>query len=76
MEINSNPSLNIFLEKDVEGVIKPEKQLQEIDKYIKERVMTEAIRLVCDQGDGEFEGCFEQLLPDANMADFYVWNKG
>lgn len=27
MEINSNPSLNIFLEKDVEGVIKPEKQL-------------------------------------------------
>ena len=76
MEINSNPSLNIFLEKDVEGVIKPEKQLQEIDKYIKERVMTEAIRLVCDQGDGEFEGCFEQLLPDSNMADFYVWNKG
>lgn len=74
MEINSNPSLNIFLEKDIEGA--PEKQLQEIDKYIKERVMTEAIRIVCDQGEGEFDGCFEQLLPDPNMEEFYVWNKG
>jgi tubulin polyglutamylase TTLL11 len=61
MEINSNPSLNIFLEREVPGTTdgSTEKVLQEIDKHIKAKVVTEAIRLVSDEGDGEYEGSYE-----------------
>lgn len=48
MEINSNPSLNMFLEKEtglVEGEV-PEKVLQELDKFVKSRVMGDAIQIV------------------------------
>ena len=57
MEINSNPSLNIFLERETaDGT--SEKILQEIDKHIKSKVVTEAINIVCGKGNGEFEGAF------------------
>lgn len=49
MEVNSNPSLNIFLERDIPG--KPgetEKVLQELDKHVKAKVVTETIRIVCN----------------------------
>jgi len=76
MEINSNPSLNIFLEREKEDGTS-EKILQEIDKLIKSKVVTETINIVAGKGDGEFEGCFEQLLPveDGSMDEYYVWNK-
>lgn len=65
MEINSNPSLNIFLERQIPGSLdgQTEKVLQELDKHVKTKVVSEAIRLVCDEGNGEFEGSFEQILP-------------
>jgi len=33
--------------------------LQEIDKHIKSQVVTEAIRIVTGEGDGEYDGVFE-----------------
>jgi hypothetical protein len=45
MEINANPSLNMFLERDMpNGEV--EKTLSELDKYVKSKVVTEAIRIV------------------------------
>jgi len=80
MEINSNPSLNIFLEREVPGSTdgQTEKVLQELDKHIKARVVTETIRIVTGKGDGEYEGAFEQLLPveDGSFEEYYVWNRG
>mgnify|MGYP000671940186 CR=1 FL=1 len=61
MEINSNPSLNIFLEREIPGALdgQTEKILQELDKHVKAKVVTEAIRIVADEGNGEYEGSFE-----------------
>ena len=45
---------------------------------MKAKVVTETIRIVCDQcHDNEYEGSFEQLLPvdDSSMDHYYVWNK-
>ena len=45
MEINSNPSFNMFLEKDLpNGEV--EKTLSELDKYVKSKVISESIRIV------------------------------
>ena len=81
MEINANPSLNMYLEKDdpklPEGQ-EPEKILCELDKYVKTKVVAEAIRIVTGEGTTEFEGSFEQLLPmeDGEFDDYYIWNRG
>lgn len=58
MEVNSNPSLNMFLEKDiVPGMeIEPEKILSELDKFVKTKVVAESIRIVTGQGTNEYEG--------------------
>lgn len=45
MEINANPSLNMFLERDLpNGEV--EKTLSELDKYVKSKVVSEAVRIV------------------------------
>lgn len=44
MEINANPSFNMFLEKDGPG--EQEKTLSDLDKYVKTMVASEAIRIV------------------------------
>lgn len=45
MEINANPSFNMFLERDLpNGDV--EKTLSELDKYVKSKVIGEAIRIV------------------------------
>ena len=78
MEVNSNPSLNIFLEREVPNSDgQTEKILQELDKHVKAKVVTEAIRLVTGEGDGEYEGAYEQILPceTEDMSEYYVWNK-
>ena len=54
----------------------PERMLQELDKYVKSRVIGDAFRIVTEQpGAEDFEGCFEQILPDPEMDDYYVWNR-
>lgn len=64
MEINANPSLNIFLEREVPGGApgETEKVLQNLDKHVKAKVVTETIRIVTDGkvcNDPEYEGSFE-----------------
>ena len=45
MEINANPSFNMFLERELpNGEV--EKSLSELDKYVKSKVVSEAIALV------------------------------
>ena len=45
MEVNANPSLNMFLEKDVEpgSLIEPEKILSELDKFVKTKVARSSV---------------------------------
>lgn len=62
MEINANPSLNMFLEKeaDLKEGETPERILQELDRYVKAKVMGDAISIVTGQnGCTEFDGTFE-----------------
>ena len=49
-----------------------------MDKHVKAKVVTEAIRIVTGEGNDEYDGSFEQILPceEENMDDYYVWNKG
>jgi len=79
MEVNANPSLNMFLEKDVppDSHIEPEKILSELDKFVKTKVVAESIRIVTGSGTNEFEGCMEKLLPceDEDFDSYYVWNR-
>jgi len=79
MEINSNPSLNIFLEREVPGSTDgtTEKVIQELDKVVKAKVVNETIRIVSGKGITYYEGSFEQVLPveDGSMDDYYIWNK-
>ncbi len=54
----------------------PERVLQELDKYVKSRVIGDAFRIVTEQpGSPDFEGCYEQILPDPELDDYYVWNR-
>lgn len=66
MEVNANPSLNMFLEKESdlkEGEV-PERILQELDRYVKSKVIGDAISIVTEkQGCADFDDTFEQLLP-------------
>jgi hypothetical protein len=45
MEINANPSFNMFLERELPNG-ETEKTLSELDKYVKSKVAGEAIRIV------------------------------
>eukprot|EP00347_Sterkiella_histriomuscorum_P023762 403333471 len=76
MEINSNPSFNMFLERDLpNGEV--EKTISELDKYVKSKVVSEAIQIVSGKGQvDESEKLFEQVLPLDSMSDYYLWNKG
>ena len=58
MEVNANPSLNMFLEKDVppDSLVEPEKILSELDKFVKTQVVGEAIRVVTGNGTDEYQG--------------------
>ena len=80
MEVNANPSLNMFLEKDVppDSFIEPEKILSELDKFVKTKVAADAIRIVTGHGTGEFEGTYQQVLPedDGSLDGYYIWNRG
>jgi hypothetical protein len=45
MEINANPSFNMFLERDLPGG-EVEKTVSDLDKYVKSKVVSETIRIV------------------------------
>jgi len=48
MEVNANPSLNMFLEREgeLQPGEQPERILQELDKYVKSKVIGDAIKIV------------------------------
>ena len=81
MEVNANPSLNMYLEKDLPpgSTEEPEKVLSELDKFVKTKVVAEAIRIVTGEGSGEYEGTFEQILPHEDATEdydeYYIWNR-
>jgi hypothetical protein len=83
MEINANPSFNMFLERESieNGVTTVEKTLSELDKYLKSKVASEAIHIVTD---ADYDGkeperrdpeLFTQVLPFDEMEDLYIWNE-
>ena len=45
MEINANPSFNMFLERDLPNG-ETEKTLSELDRYLKSKVASESIKIV------------------------------
>lgn len=85
MEINANPSFNMFLEKEgplENGVPTVEKTLSELDKYLKSKVSSEAIHIVTGadyEGGGEpvqrDAELFTQVLPSDDMEELFVWNE-
>jgi len=75
MEVNANPSLNMFLEKegDLLPGQEPERILSELDRYVKSKVIGDACKIVGNQGCcEEFDNTFEQI---EGLTDFGVWNK-
>ena len=78
MEINANPSLCMFLEKDpIPGEPEPERTLSELDKFVKTKVIGEAIKIVSGQGNEEYDGTYEKVLPveDGSFDTYYIWNR-
>ena len=76
MEINANPSLNMYLERqNANG--EPEKVISELDKYLKTLILEDAIKIVRAKKPLDNYGCFEKILPteDDSINRFYVWDK-
>jgi tubulin polyglutamylase TTLL11 len=75
MEINANPSLNMFLEKEADLLPgqEPERILSELDRYVKGKVIGDACRIVGNQsGCEDFDNTFEEL---SGLDEFGVWNR-
>ena len=78
MEINANPSLCMFLDKDpIPGEPEPERVLCELDKFVKTKVIGEAIKIVSGQGNDEYDGTYDKILPveDGSFDGYYIWNR-
>jgi hypothetical protein len=78
MEINANPSLCMFIEKDpTPENPEPEKVLSELDRFVKTKIIGEAIKLVSGQGNDEYDGTYQKILPveDGTFDGYYIWNR-
>ena len=65
MEINANPSMNMFLEKiNTEGEY--ERTLSELDKYLKWLVIEDAIKIVKSKKPWDDLGIYQKILPSDN----------
>jgi len=74
LEINSNPSFNIniqkFEKKSDEGYeYKLRNEVSEIDKYIKSMVLTDAFKIVACNDPVFTLGSFERLYPSTGSKD-------
>ena len=76
MEVNANPSLNMFLERELPSG-ESEKTLSELDKYVKTLVIADALRIVKSKEPRERVGCFERILPrgDAVYEKYFIWEE-
>ena len=75
MEINANPSMNMFLEKFNEDG-EYERTLWELDKYLKWLVIEDAIKIVKAKKPLEEFGIYQPILPsnDELEARYYIWD--
>jgi len=75
MEINANPSMNMYLEKqNIYGG--KEKILSELDKHLKTTILQDAFHIVRSKEIMGY-GWFEQILPveDKSFNRFYIWEE-
>ena len=73
MEINANPSMNMFLEKiNAEGEY--ERTLSELDKYLKCLVIEDAIKIVKSKKPLDDWGIYTKILPSDDELDnrYYI----
>ena len=74
LEINDHPSLNILLTK--EGPNNLIKLPSEVDKFIKMKVVGDAINLMCkrkyknDRSQIETSGCWRRISPTGEEEDY------
>ena len=76
MEINANPSMNMFLEKyNEEGEY--ERTLSELDKYLKCLVIEDAIKIVKAKKPLDDLGTYQKILPsnDEQESRYYIWDR-
>lgn len=71
MEVNANPSLNVYVDKELpNGDI--EQTLCELDKYVKSILLSDTFKLVTDPNMNDNPpkslGCLKRLLPDDNSS--------
>jgi hypothetical protein len=68
MEVNANPSLNVYVDKELpNGDI--EQTLCELDKYVKSMLLADTFKLVTNDSDLEesspkVQGSLKRILPD------------
>lgn len=68
MEVNANPSLNVYVDKELpNGDI--EQTLCELDKYVKSMLLADTFKLVTNDADNEdsspkVQGSLKRILPD------------
>ena len=90
MEVNANPSLNMylgtfktmtFLTSSFIEKIEPDgtksKILSELDKHLKTTVLDDALKIVKWKDQPDTLGCFEKILPldsDPKMEQYYISN--
>ena len=79
LEINDHPSLNILLTK--EGATGLLKYPSEVDKFIKVKVVGDAINLMCkkkyknDRSQIESSGCWHRISPSGDEEDYQTFSK-
>lgn len=76
MEINANPSLNMYLEWENEDG-EHEKILSELDKHLKTTVVSDAIKIVKAKKQLDDLGSYTQILPSNNALyeSYDIWNE-
>ena len=76
MEINANPSLNMYLERQNSSG-EYEKVISELDKYLKTLIMEDCLKIVRSKKPLDDNGCFTKILPseDPEINKFYIWDK-
>lgn len=77
MEINANPSLNMFLEKEgADGEINYE--LSPLDKFLKTKVLTDALNIAkAKNPKPEDYGSFTKILPadESEYSKYYIFEE-
>ena len=76
MEINANPSLNMFLERELANG-DHERTVSELDKHLKMMVLDGAIKIGKARKPLDDLGEYEQIYPrkEAHYEKYYIWEQ-